>query len=110
MPQWPQPGLLPRDPNRGDRFEIAAFFGYEHNLASELRNPLWTAQLRDLGLSWHSVPRHEWHDYRHVDVVIAVRKSGTATSRTNRHQALQLLARRRPRRPGRGVRIPGESA
>jgi hypothetical protein len=76
MPQWPQPGLLPRDPNRGDRFDVAAFFGYEHNLASELRNPQWTAQLRDLGLSWHSVARHEWHDYRHVDVVVAVRTFG----------------------------------
>jgi|tagenome__1003787_1003787.scaffolds.fasta_scaffold20950839_1 hypothetical protein len=76
MPQWPQPGLLPRDPTRGDRFEVAAFFGYEHNLASELRNPQWTAQLRDLGLIWQSVPRHEWHDYRHVDVVVAIRKFG----------------------------------
>jgi hypothetical protein len=76
MPQWPQPGLLPRDPDRGDRFEVAAFFGYEHNLAPELRNPQWTAQLRDLGLIWRSLPRHQWHDYRDVDVVIAVRKFG----------------------------------
>jgi hypothetical protein len=77
MPQWPQPGLLPRDPDRGDRFEVAAFFGYEHNLASELRNP----QVRVLGLLAQAAI-----------------------------QALQLLARRRPRRPRRGVRIPGEPA
>ena len=76
MPQWPQPGLLPRDPDRGDRFEVAAFFGYEHNLASELRHPTWTARLRDLGLIWRSVPREQWHDYREVDVVIAVRTFG----------------------------------
>jgi hypothetical protein len=75
-PQWPQPGLLPRDPNRGDRFEVAAFFGYEHNLASELRNPQWKTQLRDLGLTWRSVPRDQWHDYRDVDVVVAVRTFG----------------------------------
>ena len=76
MPQWLQPGLICRDRNRGDRFEVAAFFGYEHNLASELRDQQWTARLRDLGLSWHCVPRDQWHDYRRVDVVIAVRQFG----------------------------------
>ena len=76
MPQWPQPGLLPRDPDRGQRFEVAAFFGYEHNLAPELRDATWAAQLRDLGLRWRAVPRDQWHDYRDVDVVVAVRKFG----------------------------------
>src|SRR5687767_7710026 len=76
MPQWPQPGLLPRDPERGDRFEVAAFFGYEHNLAPELRQAQWTERVHDLGLIWRSVPRYRWHDYRDVDVVVAVRRFG----------------------------------
>lgn len=27
MPHWPQPGLIPRDPARGDRLETLAYFG-----------------------------------------------------------------------------------
>ena len=27
MPHWPQPGLIPRDPARGDRLETIAYFG-----------------------------------------------------------------------------------
>ena len=29
--------------------------------------------MRALGLSWRLVPRQRWHDYREVDVVVAVR-------------------------------------
>ena len=30
MPHWPQPGLIPRDPARGDRLETIAYFDYQH--------------------------------------------------------------------------------
>jgi hypothetical protein len=73
IPHWPQPGLIPRDPGRGDRFETAAFFGHADNIAGELREPAWNARVRDLGLSWLLVPQRNWHDYSAVDVVVAVR-------------------------------------
>ena len=71
IPLWPQPGLLPRDPARGTRFQIAAFLGID--LAAELEAPTWRASLSELGLSWHRVPFERWHDYREIDVVVAVR-------------------------------------
>lgn len=73
MPHWPQSGLIARDGARGDRFETVAFFGQEGNLAPELQDPSWVAQLTELGLSWRVVPFESWHDYSAVDVVMAVR-------------------------------------
>lgn len=73
MPYWPQPGLVPRDATRGDRFETAAFFGYPHNLAPELQDQEWAARLQALRLRWDVRLRAQWHDYSDVDVVIAVR-------------------------------------
>ena len=73
MPYWPQPGLIPRDSRRRDRFEVAAYFGHEDNLAPELRSASWRDCLHDLGLAWRLVPRERWHDHSDVDVVVAVR-------------------------------------
>src|SRR5207237_2524477 len=36
IPFWPQPGLLPRDPARGTKFENVAYFGWPQNLADPL--------------------------------------------------------------------------
>lgn len=75
LPHWPQPGLIPRDPNRGDRFETIAYFGREMNLAPELKDPAWQQQLESLGLKWRIVSEREsWNDYADVDAVIAVRR------------------------------------
>jgi hypothetical protein len=74
MPHWSQPGLIPRDPTRGDRFENIAFFGIEENLAPELRGAAWREQLAAMGLKWQAVTQFErWHDYSEVDAVLAVR-------------------------------------
>ena len=73
IPHWPQPGLIPRDPGRGGRFETAAYSGHDDNIAGELRERVWKARVRDLGLSWCLVPRRHWHDYSAVDVVVAIR-------------------------------------
>lgn len=70
---WPQPGLIPRDPNRGDRFENIAYFGIEKNLAPELRAPAWSEKLKDLGLNWQVISRDRWNDYSDVDAIFAVR-------------------------------------
>jgi hypothetical protein len=74
MPHWPQPGLIPRDRERGDRFENIAYFGAEENLAPELKDPLWQEQINALGLRWHIVNEPElWHDFSYVDAILAVR-------------------------------------
>ncbi|NEP18560.1 MAG: hypothetical protein F6J97_16935 [Leptolyngbya sp. SIO4C1] len=84
IPHWPQPGLLPRDRSRADRFETVAFFGHSNSLAPELQTEHWQRQLAQLGLAWQPAISHNrwseaaalhdrWHDYRQVDAVIAVR-------------------------------------
>jgi hypothetical protein len=73
MPHWPQPGLIPRDPARGDRWENAAFFGDDACIASEMRGDEWASILRELKLNWNHVPPEKWHDFSEVDVVVAIR-------------------------------------
>lgn len=70
---WPQPGLIPRDRDRGDRFENIAYFGISYNIAPELKDPSWSQTLAEMGLQWTIVPKERWHDYSDVDAVIAVR-------------------------------------
>jgi hypothetical protein len=73
MPHWPQVGLLPRKADRGDQFTTIAYFGIEKNLAPELQDPAWRAQLRALGLEWQVVDPSRWHDFEAVDAILAVR-------------------------------------
>ena len=83
VPHWPQPGLIPRDSARGTRVERIAFKGYIGNLASELRG----AEFRDfldrheltltedavVDDAWSHPIECDWHDYREVDVALALR-------------------------------------
>jgi hypothetical protein len=73
MPFWPQPGLIPRDPARGDTFENIAYFGWPQNLQDSLNESAWRQRLADLGLRWRIVPRWQWHDYSEVDAIVAIR-------------------------------------
>ena len=84
LPHWPQPGLIPRDSTRGDRFENIAFFGHEANLAPELKHPSWQKQINAMGLNWQPIINsnswddyntvdNRWNDYSVVDAVVAVR-------------------------------------
>ena len=83
IPYWPQPGLIPRDPTGGDRFENVTFFGREQNLIHELRQPLWHETLEDLGLRWQICSSADrWNDYSEADVVVAVRKFGYSWDHT----------------------------
>ena len=73
MPHWPQPGLIPRDPARGDRWENAAFFGDDGCIAREMQGDEWAATLGELKLNWQHVPPEKWHDFSEIDVVVAIR-------------------------------------
>jgi hypothetical protein len=68
LPHWPQPGLVPRSQQRGDRFETIAYFGHVANLAPELQSPSWKRQLAALGLCWQPViNRNRWDNFQEID-------------------------------------------
>jgi hypothetical protein len=85
IPFWPQPGLVPRDPGRGETIRRATFKGFTRNLAQELRSPAWRGFLASLRIEWvldgvdyqdHVAGQDglRWADYRDVDLVVAVRE------------------------------------
>ncbi len=77
MPHWTQPGLLMRDPVRGNTFERVAFYGTKSNLAPELQTPEWAEHLlHTVGCTFDIRSAEHWHDYHDVDVVLAVRTFG----------------------------------
>ncbi len=73
LPLWRQPGLIPRDPARGDTWAHAAYFGEGAYIAKEMQGPAWEEMLRSAQLKWNFVGPEKWHDFRDTDVVVAVR-------------------------------------
>ncbi|ERT07383.1 hypothetical protein M595_2640 [Lyngbya aestuarii BL J] len=95
IPHWPQPGLIPRDYKRGERFENVVFFGHLNNLAPELLSDEWKNTLSQLGLNWCPIinknhwtdyqtidPR--WNDYSQADAVVAIRSFGKENKYINK--------------------------
>jgi hypothetical protein len=79
LPYWPQPGLLPRDPARGTRLERVGFMGRERNLAEPFRDAAFRRRLGDMGMQLAvQTSRAEWHDYREIDAILAVREGNSA--------------------------------
>ena len=72
VPYWPQPGLLPRDPSRGNRVERLGFVGRMRNLAERFQSPEFQKRLREIGVEF-VVREDRWWDYRDLDVVLGVR-------------------------------------
>jgi len=82
MPHWPQSGLIPRDPDRGERIERIAYKGFAANLHPAFRAPAWTDFLAAEGIEWvvdaaafagRNRLDLDWPDFRTVDLVLAVR-------------------------------------
>jgi hypothetical protein len=84
VPHWSQPGLLRRDPARGERVARVAFKGFSANLHADFRGAEWRAFLAARGIDWEvdavdyrgaatEEARLRWRDFREVDVVLAVR-------------------------------------
>lgn len=77
IPHWPQPSIIPRNPERGNIFENVTFLGNEINLVPEFRQQIWYDRLKGLGLKFQKKLNHnEWHDYSDIDVVLAIRELG----------------------------------
>ena len=84
IPYWPQPDLMPRDPSRGTNMQRIAFKGSELDLHPYFFSDEWKAWLAEHEIEWvdHSIPHApserlgvgvDWHDYREIDAVIALR-------------------------------------
>ena len=81
VPHWPQPGLIPRDPARGNRMSTISFKGSVYNLYETFRGPEFLAALRGEGMeldydvkeNTSATQSVRWHDYSHCDLVLAVR-------------------------------------
>ena len=82
VPHWPQPGLLPRDPARGDRPRTILYPGTPQNLHPGFGDAAWQAFLARHGLEFRCHAPGEdgtppdYHDFRDVDLLLATRPSG----------------------------------
>lgn len=79
---WPQPGLIARKPDRGDRIENVIYRGTMNNLWEPLQAPEFTQRLASLGVqficdnkdSQDNRDRYRlWKDYSNADLVLAMR-------------------------------------
>lgn len=75
MHHWTQPGLIPRDEERGDAFENVGYFGHPDQLADELHHEQWEQFLAERGLNWIPVHKgsHRQSDYSDIDLIVAIR-------------------------------------
>jgi hypothetical protein len=84
---WPQPGLVPRDRERGARLETVVFKGHDCNLDQSFRDPAFLRQLDRLGMRLvidareKVTGKHRWHDFEAADAVLAVRNLTEADAR-----------------------------
>jgi len=77
IPHWPQPSIIPRNPERGNTFENVTFLGNAVNLVPEFQDQVWKNELKSLGLRFQTKLNHdEWHDYASTDVILALRSFG----------------------------------
>lgn len=75
IPHWPQPGLLRRDPCRGTRLEVVAYLGSEQYIPEFMRSDRIQTALRQRHMRLDVRLPGNWHDYREIDAVLAIRKS-----------------------------------
>lgn len=83
---WPQPGLVKRDPARGDAIRTVAYKGTVGEMGESFKEPAWLDFIRAAGLSWQcDATRWQgngqatyqdvaWNDYSQVDLIVAIRK------------------------------------
>ncbi len=80
---WPQPNIIPRNPDRGDRIERIGILSPVSSIAPEIRDPAFTQRLDSLG--FELVIRSDgvgWNDYSDLDLQIAMRSIPAIQLRT----------------------------
>lgn len=88
IPSWAQPGLVPRDADRGVRVENVAYIGARKQLHADLASHDWIDGLALRQLHWdvravtfsgndRLYTAHRWNDYSAIDVVVALRPPAT---------------------------------
>ncbi len=87
IPHWPQPGLIWRTPDRMNRMEVLCFKGSIVNLHETFRSESFRRELAALGVTLQvddleGAQQLNWHDYRAVDAVLAVRNLTVADALT----------------------------
>lgn len=76
---WPQPGIIPRDAERGTRFDSLCYKGRILNLDEDFRSDAFLAAIRELGITFdvdgYNGERGEqnWNNYSQYDAVLAIR-------------------------------------
>lgn len=77
MPQWPQPGIIPRSANRTGIHSIGFFGDARKNLSPAFQTAEFIRALETLGLRLIIQGKQregvKWNDYAELDLVIAVR-------------------------------------
>jgi hypothetical protein len=79
IPHWPQPGLIPRSPSRGEMVRVLAFKGLPANLDARFKSEGFENALNALGVTLRTSPLRgqenwqEWADYSDCDLVLAAR-------------------------------------
>jgi hypothetical protein len=85
---WPQPGMRPRRPQRGNMVSRVGYFGRLAQAPSFFNDPAFRSELARLGLDF--VPsEHDWQDYSDIDIVIAFR---TAPPSLLRHKPVSKIS------------------
>jgi hypothetical protein len=72
LPLWPQPGMIPRDRERGPRIERMAYLGRTASAPAWFDDPEFRRALRARRVEF-DVRDRDWADYRDVDLALAVR-------------------------------------
>jgi hypothetical protein len=75
MPHWTQPGLLCRDPERGNSLLNLGYFGASNQIDPSLRTQETYLKFKEIGISLN-FNFQTFHDYREIDGILAVRSFG----------------------------------
>ncbi|MEJ1237908.1 hypothetical protein WBG78_07265 [Chryseolinea sp. T2] len=74
IPSWPQPGLIPRLPERGYEIKNVGFVGHAQNLPIELRTSAWQSRCEELKVNFQIVSEaSKWADFSQMDLILAMR-------------------------------------
>ncbi len=72
MPHWTQPGLMPRDPSRGNTIAKIGYLGMRFNLHPAFLAPEFLQRLGELGVTLE-IREYPFQDYTDLDLILAVR-------------------------------------